>query len=114
MGEQRKSPRYPLALQTTVMAPKQRGLQLSAKLENMSASGVLMTVPAHFDIGDKIEYLITLPGDPKGGTSVKLHCMGRVVRYANEVPLPPSGEPIGATIEWYQFVREPRATAIAG
>jgi hypothetical protein len=73
----------------------------------MSATGVLLTVPAHFEVGDKIEYLITLPGDPKQTTTVKLHCMGRVVRHASEEGAL-EGEPIGATIEWYQFVRENR------
>lgn len=93
------------------MAPKQKGQELRATLQNMSATGVLLSVPTHFDIGEKIEYLITLPGDPKQGVGVRLHCMGRVVRHASEI-VHPEGEVIGATIEWYQFVRDGQPLAV--
>lgn len=78
----------------------------------MSASGVLINVPAHFEIGDKIEYFVNFPTDPKQQNQVRLHCMGRVVRHAGTLS-EGEHELIGATIEWYQFVREARSAESA-
>jgi hypothetical protein len=45
-----------------------------------------------------VEYMITLPGTPENGDKVRLHCLGKVVRFAQQTG-------VAATLERYEFVR---------
>jgi hypothetical protein len=71
---------------------------------NMSTGGVLFTSDAAIQVGELIEYFITLPTG-QSETSVRLRCMGKVTRLGAD----PAGETVGrsvaATVERYEFVR---------
>jgi hypothetical protein len=65
----------------------------------MSSCGVLFSAPKAYMIGEPIEYLVTLPKSVGTKASVRLKCIGTVVR---------TGEPgdcSAATLERYEFVR---------
>ena len=66
---------------------------------NLSSSGVLFSADAPVAIGDAVEYVITLPSDSPV-SNVRLKCLGKVVRN--------DGQESAATLERYEFLREPR------
>lgn len=94
--EQRKNQRFELRLPLEIVrsgaAPKTIG-----ETRNLSSSGVLFSSATPVDIGQPIEYLITLPRVPSARSEVRLRCVGKVVREEN------SG--FAATLERYEFVR---------
>ncbi len=67
---------------------------------NLSSSGVLFTAPADVEIGQPIEFVITLPTGSEG-TAVRLRCVGKVVRL-DKTRKDPS---VAATLERFEFVR---------
>lgn len=74
----------------------------------MSSGGVLFTTDVSVDIGDAIEYIITLPTGSNAGGLVRLRCMGKVTRFdvdGKSSPIRPS-HAIAATLERYEFVRK--------
>jgi hypothetical protein len=76
----------------------------------MSSGGVLFATETKIEIGERIEYEITLSEDGNGTAPVHLHCLGKVTRTAEqdaEAPEPPVFE-IAATLERYEFVRQKR------
>lgn len=75
-------------------------VQKAGETRNLSSSGVLITTDARVPVGESIEYLITLPVTGEGASSVRLRCMGKVVRqdvFAS-----------AATLERYEFIRANR------
>ena len=98
MIEQRKSQRFDLRLPFELLGgtarPKSKG-----ETRNLSSAGVLFTAPIRVEIGDSIEYVITLPKVPGSRVDVRLRCMGKVVR--GEAP-----SAFAATMERYEFVRQ--------
>ncbi len=50
------------------------------------------------EIGESIEYTITLPKAPGTRVDVRLHCMGKVVRQTQDTAF-------AATLERYEFIR---------
>jgi len=73
--------------------------------KNISSTGVLFMTASAPDLGGSIEYIITLDG----ARPVSLRCIGKVLRSAG---MQVSGEgrgayEIAATLERYEFVREP-------
>jgi hypothetical protein len=79
--------------------------------KNVSSGGVLFATDSRFDVGEPIEYVITLTATAGYATPVTLHCLGKVMRFENEADVPAAvGRPyeVAATLERYEFVR-PRA-----
>ena len=69
---------------------------------NVSSSGVLMSSPSFpVEIGQELEYFVTLPTAPAGAV-VRLRCKGRVVRQDNE------HSAFAASIERFEFVSNHR------
>jgi hypothetical protein len=66
---------------------------------NVSSGGILFTHAGDsVDVGQPIEYLISLPTGARIG-EVRLRCMGKVVRHDGMHPA------MAATLERYEFVR---------
>ncbi len=83
-------------------------MQESGETHNLSSGGVLFTSDQEIEIGDPIEYFITLPSWlNKKDNGIRLHCVGTVVR--REMVTNDDGEEeplaIAATLERYEFVR---------
>jgi hypothetical protein len=104
--EQRKSKRFDVRLPLRVVRNGVRVLAGFGETKNLSSSGVLFASDTRLDVGEPVEYIITLSGQPN---TVNLHCLGKVTRL--ETPSPEwheSARPfeIAATLERYEFVRD--------
>lgn len=99
MNEQRKHQRFEIRLPFEVVR-NGSPLSVSGETKNMSSTGVFFTAKGHLPLGESIEYLITLPRTPGMHKDVRLRCVGKVLREA-------SGSAFAATLERYEFLREP-------
>ncbi len=96
--EQRKARRFDLKLPFELVKGGSEPAHQHGETKNVSSSGVLFQSGASFRIGEPVEYVITLQTSPSPGTSVRLRCVGKVVRFAQTAE-------IAATLERYEFVR---------
>jgi len=96
--EQRKAQRFDLRLPFELVRGGARPLAQAGETRNLSSVGVLFESEAHLRIGEPVEYVITLPTAPAPGAPVRIHCLGKVVRFSNSTE-------IAATLERYEFVR---------
>lgn len=100
VAEQRKSKRFELKLPVELVRAGSRRVSHQGETKNVSSGGVLFTHPgAPVEIGQAIEYLISLPTGNRIG-NVRLRCMGKVIRRDEEQ------QSLAATLERYEFVRE--------
>jgi len=97
MMEQRKNQRFDMRLPFEIIRSGAK-TKVTGETRNVSSSGILFTSPEGVAIGDPIEYLITFPKAPGARSSVRLKCIGKVVREADAA--------FGATLERYEFLRE--------
>jgi PilZ domain len=96
--EQRKNQRFDLRLPFEIVGGPPR-TKSKGETRNVSSAGVLFTSQAPVEVGESIEYIITLPKVPGSRVDVRLHCVGKVVRNA-----PKSA--FAATLERYEFLRQ--------
>ena len=96
--EQRKARRFDLKLPFELIRSGAEPLSQHGETKNVSSAGVLFQSEADLHIGEPVEYVITLPTSPPVGERVRLHCIGKVVRFARKAE-------IAATLERYEFVR---------
>jgi len=96
--EQRKAQRFELKLPLELIRKGSQPLSEYGETRNLSSVGVLFEAGAALRIGEPVEYMITLPGTPGIAEHVRLHCLGKVVRFAHEAG-------VAATLERYEFVR---------
>jgi hypothetical protein len=108
--DQRRSKRFELHLPLKLLRAGSREVNEVVETRNLSSGGVLFTTDQEIQIGDPIEYIITLPSKPGEKEKVRLHCVGKVIRLDK-----PRGEPnakrvrsIAATLERYEFIRSTR------
>lgn len=99
MKDQRKHQRFDLRLPVELIRTGAHSVEVPGETRNMSSGGVLFTAEADLQIGQPIEFLITLPNGP-GRETVRLRCVGKVVR--REISEGPS---VAATVERFVFVR---------
>jgi len=101
MKEKRKSRRFELKLPFRLL---HGGTGIEGETRNLSSVGVLFDCPVELSIGQPIEYVITLP-TKEHGASVKLRCVGKVVRtHARNETATGSVIATAATLERYEFV----------
>ncbi len=103
MIEQRKNQRFDLHLPFEILGDKAQSSK--GETRNVSSCGVLFTTPAAVEIGEPIEYLITLPKVSGARADVRLRCMGKIVRSEETAA---GDEPVAAfaaTLERYEFIR---------
>lgn len=102
MADQRRSKRYELKLPCEVVRIGSRTTSQPGETRNVSSGGVFLTTSApSFQVGEVVEYLISLPTGSRIG-DVQLLCKGKVVRRDD------SQEGVAATLERYEFVRQNR------
>lgn len=91
------------------------------KTRDISSGGVCFLSPTDIEVGDRIEYLITLSGS---NPPVRIRCLGKVLR-SNMPPIPANGNgngngngasskefEVAITMERYQFVRADELDAV--
>jgi hypothetical protein len=98
--EQRKAQRFELKLPLELIRKGSQALSEHGETRNLSSVGVLFEAGAALRIGEPVEYMITLPSTPDRADhkGVRLHCLGKVVRFSPETG-------VAATLERYEFVR---------
>jgi len=69
---------------------------------DISSGGVCFLSPTNFEVGGRIEYLITLSGSTP---PVRIRCLGKVLRSHQPVEEDVPQFEIAVTMERYQFVR---------
>lgn len=107
--EYRRFRRYDLKLPVELIRAGSHRLSRRGKTRNLSSGGVLVKLCSQLELGDPIEYVITLPSSPEPGVDVRVLCWGKVVRLERPKAdvATASGEPIAvaATLERYEFIR---------
>ena len=96
MIEQRKARRFELKLPFELVRSGSEKISQTGETRNVSSIGVLFVSHSEVEIGDPVEYVITLLSSP-AGELVRIRCLGKVVRVEE------SG--VAATLERYEFVR---------
>lgn len=106
--EQRRTKRFQLELPLAITRTGAERVSFIGQTKNISSSGVLFTSGSAPDLGGPIEYVIRL--NEVAPHPVSLRCMGKVLR---SEPMcsnaeNPSSFQVAATLERYEFVREPQ------
>jgi hypothetical protein len=96
--EQRKAQRFDLRLPVELVRSGSRRLTERGETRNMSSAGVLFHSDVTLRVGEPVEYVITLPTRPGPAEQVRIHCLGKVVRFGRKTE-------IAATLERYEFMR---------
>ncbi len=97
--DQRKSQRFDLKLKMQVLRRGTTPVQDFAQTANISSSGVLFHSDIAPEIGEPVEYLLTLMPESPKRKCVQLHCMGKIVRHDEQT------RTAAATLERYEFQR---------
>jgi hypothetical protein len=105
--EQRRTQRYKLQLPLHIVQLGEERVDLVEQTRDISSGGVSFLSPKNIEVGDRIEYLITLSGSTP---PVRIRCLGKVMRSQQPgAPAPVNGDEklyeIAVTMERYQFVR---------
>jgi hypothetical protein len=102
--EHRKSQRFELRLPFEVIRSGNRAISIPGHTINLSSSGVLFEADHAPEVGEIIEYYITLPKAPNVDGDVQLRCMGKVIRAYDRFA--------AATLERYEFMRQRQSLAV--
>ena len=108
--DQRKTKRFELHLPLKLLRAGSREVNESAETRNLSSGGVLFTSDEDIQIGDPIEYIITLPFKCGEKEKVRIHCVGKVIRLDRVKGDSTSKgvRSVAATLERYEFIRSSR------
>lgn len=96
--ERRKGRRFDLRLAVEVVRHNSRPASGYGQTRNLSSTGALFHSDTKLEVGDLLEYLITLPS-PENAGPIRIHCIGRIVRL-------PETSMAAVTVERYEFVRQ--------
>jgi hypothetical protein len=105
--EQRRTRRFKLRLPLSITRAGSERTTTAGYTRNISSNGVLFTTEKEPALACPIEYVIRLNSD--GPRAVNLRCLGKVIRAErlNGGPGPGLAYQVAATLERYEFIREP-------
>ena len=120
MNDQRRSKRFALKLPVEVIRPHHSPAHLVGETCNISSNGVLFRTDHPIEVGESLEYYVTLPTAPSPNERLRLRCVGKVIRILSHSPGHPSpdldpGHVLAVTMERYEFMRQrvaAKATAV--
>src|ERR671938_600645 len=98
-SDQRNTRRFSLKLPLTVKFPQGDVETVPAQTKDVSARGVFFYLNSDIVAGSPIEFTLTLPPEITLTESIRVHCMGKVVRVNQGAPGAQVG--IAAAIEQY-------------
>lgn len=108
-SEQRKTQRFDLRLPMELVRKGAEPLGKVTETRNVSSGGVLFASEAQLQVGEPIEYFITLPPTGRENPPVRLHCVGTVIRAESRHTIVRDRPfSVAATMERYEFVRNAR------
>ena len=102
--EQRRTQRYRLQLPLRIVQLGDRKVNRTEQTRDISSGGVCFLSPMEVEVGDRIEYMITLSGNTP---PVRIRCLGKVLR-SSRPAVSSNGHrefEVAVTMERYQFVR---------
>jgi len=100
-SERREARRFMMTLPLRVFPHESSGPELNARTRDVSYRGLYFLADAKFEVGNPIEFVITLPETITQSGDVKIHCHGQVVRVESS----DNGHMgIAAKIERYEFL----------
>lgn len=100
--EQRRTQRYRLQLPLQILQLGDQRVNRLEKTRDISSGGVCFVSPTQIEVGDRIEYLITLSGSTP---PVRIRCLGKVLRSTKPAALDEPQFEVAVTMDRYQFVR---------
>ena len=125
MNDQRRSKRFDLKLPVEVIRPHHSPAHLVGETCNISSNGVLFKTDHPIEVGESLEYYVTLPTAPSPNERLRLRCVGKVIRtlspslrsHSAGHPSPDAdpGHVLAVTMERYEFMRQrvaAKATAV--
>jgi len=100
-AERREARRFTMSLPMRVLPREDKGRELDAHTRDLSYRGLYFLADANFEIGNEIEFVITLPQQVTQSGDVNIRCLGEVVRIE---PTENGKVGIAAKIARYEFV----------
>ena len=91
-----------MKLPLSVKMPRGEAVELSAETKDVSARGIFFYFDSSLNEGSPIEFTLTLPPEITLTESIKVHCLGKVVRIDKK----PDDRQIGiaAAIHQYELI----------
>ena len=100
-SERREARRFNMNLPMRLMPREGKGRELDAHTRDLSYQGLYFLAEADFEIGNEIEFVITLPQQVTQSGDVSIRCQGKIVR----VEATENGRVgIAAKIARYEFI----------
>jgi len=100
-SERREARRFNMNLPMRLMPREGKGRELDAHTRDLSYQGLYFLAEADFEIGNEIEFVITLPQQVTQSGDVNIRCQGKIVR----VEATENGRVgIAAKIARYEFI----------
>jgi hypothetical protein len=100
-SERREARRFNMNLPMRVMPREGKGRELDAHTRDLSYQGLYFLAEADFEVGNEIEFVITLPQQVTQSGDVNIRCQGKIVR----VEATENGRVgIAAKIARYEFI----------
>ena len=107
VNDKRRAQRFPMTLPVNLKVEELGEAEIEAvQTRDVSSGGIYFEFESHLAVGTSLEFVLTLPGEITKGSSVRIRCMGKVVR-VDKTSEQDNHSGIAATIERYEFVREP-------
>lgn len=100
-SERREARRFNMNLPLRVLSREAKGRELTAHTRDLSYQGLYFLAEADFQVGNEIEFVITLPQQVTQSGEVNIRCQGKIVR----VEATENGRTgIAAKIARYEFI----------
>ena len=79
-SERREARRFNMNLPLRVLPREAKGHELSAQTRDLSYQGLYFMAEAGFEVGNEIDFIITLPQQITQSGDVNIRCQGKIVR----------------------------------
>lgn len=100
-SERREARRFNMNLPLRVLPREAKGHELNAQTRDLSYQGLYFLAEADFQVGNEIDFVITLPQQVPQSGDVNIRCQGTIVR----VETTENGRTgIAAKISRYEFI----------
>jgi hypothetical protein len=101
LSDRREARRFAMNLPVRVLAQDANGTELKANTRDVSYRGLYFHSQGHFETGNEIDFILTLPQQIISAGDVNIRCHGRVVRVESDEN---GRSGIAAKIEKYEFI----------
>ena len=98
--ERRKSQRFTIQLPVEITQVSGKRVSRPVELLDISSGGIAFRSNKDWELGGRVEYLITLNETKK----VRIRCLGKIIRI-EEGTDPVHASKVAATIDRYEFLR---------